>query len=144
MYSVLDIAKFFLFRAEREEDVLTNMKLQKLAYYAQGFTLAVFDEPLFSEPVLAWEHGPVVRELYDEYSGYRSNSIDPPAPEGVPEFDKEIEKLLDDVWSVYGQYSAWSLRNLTHEEPPWKNTPPNGVIPHEAMREFFITQLEDV
>lgn len=141
MYSIHDIAKFFLSRAEAEEDILINMRLQKLIYYAQGFTLAVFNRPLFDEPILTWAQGPAVRELYDKYKDLGNKPIDPPELKDIPDFDSEIEELLDDVWTVYGQYSDWGLRNLVHEEPPWKDTPYNEVISHEAMRDFFITQL---
>jgi uncharacterized phage-associated protein len=42
-------------------DVISNLKLQKLLYYAQGFYLAIYGKALFEEDIVAWEHGPVVR-----------------------------------------------------------------------------------
>lgn len=35
-------------------------KLRKLLYYCQGHHLAHVEEPLFTEPVMAWDMGPVL------------------------------------------------------------------------------------
>lgn len=41
MYQASDIAKYFIHYANLEEDgMMTNLKLQKLLYYAQGNVLA--------------------------------------------------------------------------------------------------------
>ena len=66
-----------------------------------------------------------------------------PKPDGA-DFDAlsaEQMELLDDVHRVYGQYSGWKLRNMTHEEAPWKDTPRGETIPLDALREYFSTQL---
>lgn len=61
MLNCFDVAKYFL--AQQDEtagDLISNLKLQKLIYYAQGFHLAISDRPLFPEPIKAWIHGPAV------------------------------------------------------------------------------------
>jgi uncharacterized phage-associated protein len=58
--------------------------------------------------------------------------------------EENIRTLLDEVYKVYGQYSAWKLRNLTHEEPPWLDAyqaSPGMTISHNAMRDYFKTLL---
>ena len=73
MNNALDIAKWFLFYNNRvimtdsDADYISNLKLQKLLYYAQGSFLAIKDIPLFDDNLLAWVHGPVVNEVYQEY-----------------------------------------------------------------------------
>ena len=119
---------------------MTNLKVQKLVYYAQGYHLAIFGKPLFDEPILAWQHGPVVESLYNELKGFLDGAItecryDP------SKFTEEQLELLHEVQEAYGQFSAWKLRNLTHSEPPWKDTEPQGVISVESMTDFFRTQL---
>ena len=42
--------------------------------------------------------------------------------------------LLTEVYDTFGQYSAWKLRDMTHEETPWQETPQNGIIPTEKSR----------
>lgn len=144
MATCRDVANYFLSKiSEDAGDTISNLKLQKLVYYAQGFTLAVLEEPLFQEPIEAWEHGPVVRSLWEEFRQYGSGAIPQPqefTPEGIFSAD-EIE-ILEDVNNVFGQYSAWKLRNFTHEEAPWLETPQNAVITHEIMKAFFKTQLQ--
>jgi uncharacterized phage-associated protein len=56
-------------------------------------------------------------------------------------FGSQAEELLDEAYAVYGQFSAAGLRNMTHEEPPWKLTAQGGAISHDLMRDFFKTRL---
>ena len=125
----MDIARYLLWRGAQEEDNdVSNMKLQKLLYYAQGFSLALNDRPLFAEDVVAWLHGPVVVEVYESYNCFGSAVI--PAPHGFDPntIDAADRELLDEVFDIYGQFSAWRLREMTHEESPWKDTPHKAVI----------------
>lgn len=145
MYRARDIANYFLSMADEDAgEAITNLKVQKLLYYAQGFHLALFGEPLFGEPIEAWLHGPVVPDVYHEFKAHGAGSIPAPGEDFDYEaIDPEIRQLLDDIYATYGQFSAWKLRDMTHEEPPWKDTPQNTVIPHEALTTYFRTQLDD-
>ncbi len=62
-----DIARWFIAWAENVDAEVSNLKLQKLLYYAQGHRLGATGEPLFSDPIQAWAHGPVVAEVYHAY-----------------------------------------------------------------------------
>ena len=48
---------------------MSAMKLQKLIYYSQAWSLVWDDEPLFPERIEAWINGPVVPELYERHKG---------------------------------------------------------------------------
>lgn len=140
--NVHDVAKYFLSKVDEEVgDGISNLKLQKLVYYAQGFHLAIHGQPLFSDGIEAWEHGPVVPDLYHAYKTNGSGNIPPPREFDPEAVDPEVARLLDDVYSVFGQYSAWKLRNMTHEEQPWKEayqeTARGRVISHAALRTYF-------
>ena len=138
MKKATQIAKAFLKLSEPDiGDNISNLKLQKLLYYAQGFNLAINKKPLFSENIIAWEHGPVVREVYDVYSKYSSQIL--PVPEEEISLTKNEKELIVNVWKVYGQFSAWRLRDMTHSENPWKNTSRNKIISHEELTSFFKT-----
>lgn len=141
-----DVADYFLSLSEEDAgDSISNLKLQKLVYYAQGFHLAFYDRPLFPERIEAWEHGPVVPELYYKYREYGAERI--PMPEDVDfgKYAPETRELLEEVNRMFGQYSAWKLRNMTHEEPPWADAHakriPNALISHGAMKEYFSTLI---
>ena len=144
MLTCHDIAKYFLAQADEEAgDLISNLKLQKLVYYAQGFHLALNDTPLFSEEIKAWTHGPVVPLLYHAYKEYSSGAIPSPNNLDFSIFSETTKELLDEVYSVFGQFSAWKLRNMTHAEPPWRDAADSvGIISHTAMKQYFLTQLE--
>lgn len=143
MLSCHDVAEYFLALTDEDAgDFISNLKLQKLAYYAQGFHLALYGEPLFKERIMAWTHGPVVPDLYHAYKQYESGPIPPPEVVDFEKYDQRTRELLDEVYQVFGQYSAWKLRNLTHEEPPWLAASDHlGEITPKAMQEYFKTQI---
>ena len=147
MYTCQDIAEYFLAIVDEEVgELICNLKLQKLVYYAQGFHLALYDKPLFEEGIEAWAHGPVVPTLYHKYKLHGASGI--PCPEGVDfsKYDAETQEFLNKVYDLFGQFSGWKLREFTHEETPWKDTyakNPSGIIPLETMKEYFKTRLVD-
>ena len=140
--NVHDVAKYFLSKVDEElGDGISNLKLQKLVYYAQGFHLAIHDRPLFPGRIEAWEHGPVVPELYHTYKSHGGGNIPAPLDFDPEAIDPDVASLLDEVYSVFGQYSAWKLRNMTHEERPWKEayeeTTRGRIISDAALRDYF-------
>ena len=145
MATVRDVANYFLLQTDEEAgDIISNLKLQKLIYYAQGFHLALKGTPLFNEPLQAWNHGPVSPALYHVFKEYGAGALPIPADCNAGALTPEETELLDEVYAVYGQFSAWKLRDLTHDEAPWKNSFREGInapISHQAMQEFFRTQL---
>lgn len=139
MLSAHEIAKYFVSLVDEEAgDSISNLKLQKLLYYAQGFHLAVFGEPLFPEAIKAWAHGPVVPQVYHEYKDFGARPI-PVERVNLESYPPEVREVLDEVNAVYGQFSASKLRAMTHDEPPWKNTPQSETISQEKLKDFFET-----
>lgn len=140
----LDVAKYFLTLCDDNAgDLISNLKLQKLLYYAQGFHLAAFDEPLFSDEIEAWTYGPVVPEVYRAYKEYGSGALPVPTDLDLDLFDEQTREHLAEVYKVFGQFSAWKLMHLTHEEPPWKEAArTKAVISHEALKQYFKTQTQ--
>lgn len=140
-YTAIKIAEWFLYyndvmMNDADADYISNLKLQKLLYYAQGCFLAIKNVPLFDDPIVAWEHGPVVESVYQMFKHNRSNGIiyNGEFDGGI---DKEDEELLIDVYDVFAKYSAWGLRNLTHNETPWLETNRNEVIDIELIKSYF-------
>ena len=75
MISAIQVAQYLLALAHSKGDQISNLKLQKLLYYLQGFSLVVNNKPLFPEAIEAWTHGPVVASVYHKYSKYGNNHI---------------------------------------------------------------------
>ena len=140
-YDVKEIAKKIIAKTDTEHgDTISNLKLQKMLYYMQGFHLAFFGTPLFEEEIKAWQYGPVVPSVYEEYKRYESKAID--LPEGpVIELTEEEEAVFDNVYDEYNQFSAVALMKMTHEESPWRSTEIGQVIDKEKIKQFFKTQI---
>lgn len=141
-HTALQVAKWFLAynrNAMNDEgaDYISNLKLQKLLYYAQGSFLAVKDKPLFTDEIVAWQHGPVVENIYHEYKANGANGIRFDEDFDFSQFTDEENELLSEVYDTFGQYSAWKLRNMTHNEAPWKSTSLNSVISQEKIKQYF-------
>ncbi len=140
-YKVRDIAEYYLRLADKESgDLISNLKLQKLVYYAQGIYLVAKGKPLFDDDIVAWSHGPVVEELYHTYKHYQDGAIDSDSDYEIPNFDAGTQQILDEVYSVLGQFSAWKLRQMTHSESPWLNANSKGsgsVLTYSDMIEHF-------
>lgn len=141
-HTASQVAKWFLAHnrtaAEDEgAEYISNLKLQKLLYYAQGCFLAITGKPLFDDAILAWQHGPVVEKVYHEYKHNGAEGISFDEDFDFSGFTTEENELLSEVYNVFGQYSAWKLRNMTHEETPWKSTPQSGEIPQNIIKEYF-------
>lgn len=162
MYSAKEIALWFLYKTNAEikehitetEDYevyegITHLKLQKLLYYAQGVFLSMNDgKKLFFEKIIAWEHGPVVEEVYHEYS---SNGRNPLSLQTNDDNDKIIKKIEEDsktseilnvVYDNFAIYTAWQLREMTHEVgAPWditkKSKGLNAEITSNIIKNYF-------
>jgi len=72
LHSAQDVARWFLRRNDIEDknggaDDITDLKLQKLLYYAQGMSLGMRGTCMFADPIEAWQHGPVVPHVYQIY-----------------------------------------------------------------------------
>lgn len=145
VHSAREIANWFLAQAYAVEDTgISNLKLQKILYYAQGHHLAKTGDPLFDDKICAWAHGPVVESIYHDFKQYGSSNIN--AEVEIPNnfsWDNfhDVDQELIKVWNTYGGFDAWKLRNMTHEESPWKDTfqdsKRNLVIPNEKIQSHF-------
>ncbi|MBV9110565.1 MAG: SocA family protein [Gemmatimonadetes bacterium] len=150
MHTALDVAAWFLNEIDRDAgDSITNLKLQKLVYYAQAWSLALLNRPLFGDVVEAWAHGPVVESVYQEYKRYGFDTL--PRSRRRPRFAPQEQVILEDVLTVYGEHSAKFLENLTHQEEPWRQawgdraptSRSRRPIPSDAMCRFYLNQYEN-
>jgi uncharacterized phage-associated protein len=130
---------------------MSHLRLQKLLYYVQGWHLAVKQSPAFVERVEAWQHGPVVRETWDNFKKYGQNPIpfdeEAEDPNSVSE---ETKGFIRSVWEHYGKFSASALYRKTHNETPWLKTWGNrssdeysqDEIDQELMMSYFSFERE--
>ena len=140
MQTVKEVSKAIL---QQSASPISNLKLQKLLYYVQGWSLGLYQQAAFNERIEAWVHGPVVPEIFHAYRHFRWNPIDVPTdPVSVP---ASMQGHIGEVLKVYGSLTAVQLEQLSHDEKPWREArkgllpraPSNVVISHELMKNFF-------
>lgn len=131
-YDPKSVANVFLALAEAEGRQLTPLQLIKLVYIAHSWYLALTEKPLISERPEAWQYGPVIPSLYQEFKGFGNSKINrragelsletvsPLPPDGE---DRGLHRFLQRIWKLYGKYTGAQLSTLTHQEgTPWYET----------------------
>jgi len=142
---LISIAEYFLNKIDPEAgESITPLKLQKLVYYAQAWSLS-FNKSLIEEDFQAWVHGPVIPSLYVHFKEYGSSNIQMVYSLDSSVFEQEEINILDLVWSVYGKYDAKYLERLTHTEKPWiiarqgmdRNERCTNIISKKEIEEYY-------
>ena len=146
-YSVDLVADTLIHLAhERKIGDLTNLKLQKLLYYAQAWNLAFTGNSLFHEDIEAWVHGPVVPRVFRRFKPLGWKTIDASA---APLHGPYIIPHLNSILDAYGRFGPTQLERFTHNEDPWKNArkgipsdvSSNNVISREDMETFYKARI---
>ncbi len=139
MGTVFDVARYIL----EQRGPMTAMKLQKLVYYSQAWSLVWDERPLFDESIEAWANGPVCPELYRAHAGnFMVNQL---ARGNSAVLATEARDTIDAILETYGEKDSQWLSDLTHMEAPWIDA--RGDIPagercsneitHAAMAEYY-------
>jgi len=132
---------------------LTQLKVMKLLYYAQGIMMAKFNRKLFLDEIIAWDYGPVVRVVYDQYQGKRS-IVDELTNDEIPQAlidnyerinqNQNVMEVLNLVQKNFGHLSGISLMQKTHRENPWLETQKNGVICATLIKQYFKENILEI
>lgn len=120
--STLAIANFFIRKSLKEKKPITQIKLQKLIFFAHGFYLALKERPLVGEKIEAWQYGPVVPSVYHKFKKWGNNTIEKVLIENDDNLiiHEEDLEFLDLVWHKFSHYSAAQLVEMSHEKDgPW-------------------------
>lgn len=150
MVKAHQVADFLLFLKENDYRSLdlSNLKLQKLLYYCQGYYLAMYNEPMFEDPIEAWKYGPVVRDVYKKYYYFGDldikQEIKNPWVLGLNERQMSIVAY---VWKTLGEMRPGKLVDKTHSETPWINTwffDQNKTISNSEIKDFFQKNISEI
>jgi uncharacterized phage-associated protein len=134
--------------ADPDGESMTPLRLQKLLYYCQGWHLAWYGKPLFSDRLEAWREGPVVPVVYNYPWAKGRGPITVEDLQSEAEYlslmDQDQKRAIEQVWSHYRQFSAIGLKDKSHNEEPWKkhwhpdaNNRGHETIPREDLVAFF-------
>jgi uncharacterized phage-associated protein len=152
-YDYLSASNEILKAARENSKSLTPLQLIKLLYMAHGFSLAIYDRPLITEPIQAWKHGPVVKSLYRKVKEHGKNKIvgplsrNPVFDASEQEVDPQDSQLINALVRTWGGLSGIALSNWTHlPGSPWYQTYlPNVadiVIPNDLIAQYFKSFIE--
>jgi len=119
----IDVASYILEKLSK----ITSMKLQKLLYYCQAWSLVWDEKPLFEEKVEAWANGPIVREVFNKH---RKEFFVNKLPGDSSKLTDTQKDTINSVLKYYGDKSSQWLSDLTHKEDPWENAR-EGLAPGE-------------
>jgi len=131
MATVFDVAQYIL----KKLGALPAMKLQKLVYYAQAWSLVWDEKPLFENRIEAWANGPVVRDLYELHRG--QFTVAELAKGDSNALSGTEQETVDNVLQFYGDKPSQWLSDLTHQENPWREA--RTGIPHGEYGDREIT-----
>ena len=142
MANIFDVAKYIL----KTKGKMSTLKLQKLCYYSQVWYLVWKDKPLFRSKIIAFAHGPVIRELYDLHKGkFALTARDIPTDKLSSELQEDEKDVINKVLDFYADKSAQWLSDLSHKESPWKDAregipdgaPSNKEITLESIMAYY-------
>lgn len=163
IYNVLDVSLYVVNYSAKKETPISNLQLQKILYYIQAMFLVNKGVECFKEDIVRWTYGPVVKEAYDEFRAYGNNKIPKEAQYSNISFDnktnnikfeqKKLDEgvflpediaLMNSVIEAYRNKEAFELVNKTHSEDPWKKTKPNEIMKKEIIRNYYVSNKENI
>jgi uncharacterized phage-associated protein len=150
MFDAVEIARHLVRvgydpESPNESVLVCPLRLQKLLYYCQGWSLALLGRPLFRQELEAWKDGPVVRDVYRKFSGTWDGITPDRAGEPQSNLPESEARLVEMVWKTYACFPPKQLSAKTHTERPWLEArgdlPPDALssapLSQDTMRDFF-------
>lgn len=145
MHSATKVAKHFVNKANAAgQNDMTPLKLLKIVYIAHGWMLGLYNIPLVSEDIEAWQYGPVIPELYRDTKMFGRKHIWGLPPEYDVDLTEEEDSIVRQTFDGYTSYTANELVRLTHQEgTPWHQVTGGKryglgiVIPNDIIGKYY-------
>ncbi|WP_314292269.1 Panacea domain-containing protein [Leptotrichia massiliensis] len=116
MEKIINVAQYIFNEYKRvTEEIIDEMKLQKLLYFSQRETFAILNQPLFNEVFEGWKYGPVSREVRTVFTEDGINAQ-------TEDIKSESKYIINNIIHEYGALASWKLSALTHKETSWLNS----------------------
>lgn len=127
MATAKEVAKYFLSKDEFKElfntNIITlngrncyegNVRLNKYLYFAQTVYLAKYGKLLFAENILAYDNGPIVKEVMEKYAVMQASK------DNKTNLSNEVKNFLDKIYDSLKDATCQELVDITHEDTAWK------------------------
>lgn len=132
----INVANFIIELAKKNKKNVTNLQLQKILFFLQGYSLSHFRTPLIDGKFSKWKYGPVQQEVYHLFRSYGSSPIVDEAIDAfydhgklvIQPYSKVDEKSIgnEEIFNQISNFaykllnkSAWELVNMTHSHSSW-------------------------
>ncbi|WP_251446086.1 Panacea domain-containing protein [Vermiculatibacterium agrestimuris] len=143
MNGVLDVSKYIISNYWKSGKTITNLKLQKVLYYVQGYTLKRCNEIMFPEAIYKWPYGPVVAEAYFAYNDAGAAPLREPTGSELQKSLMRIDRdpLFRSIIDIVAKYTydltSTELVSKTHSEYPWKSVDDREIISVRTIAHYF-------
>lgn len=139
MYEAKDIAIFIINWFQNRGQAITNLRLQKLLYFVQGEYCTKTGNRLIKDDFYAWQLGPVIPQIYSQYSIYSSSPL--PIQNSEPTISYSDSVQIEEALIKYMNFTTWELVDISHEQDPWKYNHSifgdKSIIPFGAIKNYF-------
>lgn len=136
-YPAKEVAKYIIRTINQNGGCISNLKLQKMLYFVQAQFLVFRGDCCFSDPITAWDCGPVVVPVYREYAIFGAASIPYSYLEEKIWIAPDDAELINSIIKASAEMSATYMTQVTLNQTPWKKTPRGMAIAPHDIYEFF-------
>lgn len=125
IYNAIDIADYIIEISDKDIPV-TNLTIQKMLYYIQVMSLVNTGEPIFTDDIVLWKHGPVIPNVYYKYLDNGIEHLKNPI--GSPDIDDDTKKTIEFIYNELKHYNIWELVEMSKASNPYKYSNKHGII----------------
>lgn len=140
----IDVSNYVIQYLKNHGQKINHLKLQKLLYYIEAWNMVFLNEPIFADRIEAWQHGPVIRSVWDHFKQYSILYDELPLCKTCTcGMSDEQRDIVNDVLDEYGDKTGYYLENLTHSEEPWQKARKtfNQIIDKQFMKQYYGARL---
>lgn len=135
--NAVSLSNYVISLFEERNAAVTNLKLQKVLYYIQGYFYRHFDKAAFSEEIYNWQYGPVVPVVYYQYNNNGYFPLASRSPIDGCDLAECEKKLIKSIVEKCSSIPTSTLVTMTHSENPWKNSSLGYVISKKVIESYF-------
>jgi len=140
-YNANIIAKYIITYCSKIGTPISNLKLQKILYYAWVEYFKKTGKELYDNSICAWQLGPVVPDVYFNFCQFGGKAIDRNYDNELDLISTDDHEVISEIVKQYVLYSASRLVDMTHASGgAWDITYKNGagnkkIIPFHLIKE---------
>lgn len=134
IYNAIDIADYIIEISNKDIPV-TNLTIQKMLYYIQVMSLVNTGEPIFTDDIVLWKHGPVIPNVYYKYL---DNGIEHLKKFiSSPDIDNDTKKTIEFIYNELKYYNIWELVEMSKASNPYKYSNKHGIISNKDIIDSY-------